>query len=45
VPTIVILDDDQVVLDLLENVIGEVGHSPVAAPRLARSPTMYEPIC
>jgi DNA-binding NtrC family response regulator len=38
VATIVILDDDQVVLDLLENVMSDAGHTPIAASQLAAVP-------
>jgi DNA-binding response OmpR family regulator len=34
VATILVLDDDQSLLDLLETIIADVGHTPITAPTL-----------
>ena|SRR2546427_10318257 len=37
-PTILVLDDDQVILDLLQTVLTDAGYDTILAPEIARMP-------
>jgi len=37
-PTILVLDDDQVILDLLQTVLTDAGHETILAPEVGRIP-------